>query len=194
MPANSRTPLSRHLQIVTLLLILTVVSTWALYRLNLATAVLDMTAAHAPDYYLKDFTTTAMDRNGDPDYKLDAVYLAHYPDIDTTEVLIPSMEFYRDGRPPLRVTADKGWLTADNEVVLLSGDVVFTETDADGNLVLRVNTDKARVLVDQHYAETDHYASIRTRRANITGTGMQADFKAGTLKVLNDVRTIITPH
>ncbi|MBF8268654.1 MAG: lptC, partial [Gammaproteobacteria bacterium] len=92
------------------------------------------------------------------------------------------------------VIADKGWLTAGNEVVLLAGNVQFTEQDAAGAIVLQINTEKARLLLNQNYAETDDYARIRTRRTSITGTGMQVNFAEGKLKVLNDVRTTISAN
>jgi lipopolysaccharide export system protein LptC len=176
---------------VVLLLAVTVASTWALYRLNLINTQQELAAPNAPDYYMEDFTTVSMDRNGAPDYKLYAVYMAHYPDINTTEVLKPSLELYRDGKLPLSVMADKGWLTAGNEVVVLSGNVVFTEMGADGVPALQINTERARLLISQNYAETDAYASIRTPRTSISGTGMQANLDAGTLSVLSDVRTVI---
>lgn len=188
----TRYPLARHLLMMALLLAVAFISTWVLYRLNLTTSTLGLSATNSPDYYMEDFTTTAMDENGDPDYKLYAIYMAHYPANDTTEVLRPSMEFYRPDQPPLRVVADKGWLTSGNEVVLLSGNVAFTETDIDGQPVLQINTRSARLLINQNYAETDDYASIRARRTSITGTGMRANFNDGKLKVLNDVHTIIT--
>jgi len=188
----TRYPLARHLLMMALLLAGAFISTWVLYRLNLTTSTPGPSATNSPDYFMEDFTTTAMDANGDPDYKLYAIYMAHYPANDTTEVLRPNMEFYRPNQPPLRVVADKGWLTSGNEVVLLSGNVAFTETDNDGQPVLQINTQSARLLINQNYAETDDYASIRARRTSITGIGMRANFNDGKLKVLNDVHTIIT--
>jgi len=192
MRSLTRHPLARHLKMMLLLFGATVASTWVLYRLDLASSVLDMAATNAPDYYMEDFTTTNMDKNGVPDYKLYAIYMAHYPDNDTTEVLKPNMEIYRSGKPPLFVIADKGWLTAGNEVVLLTGNVQFTEQDANGGVVLQINTEKAQLLLNQNYAETDSYASIRSRRASITGTGMQVNFNEGKLRVLSNVRTIVS--
>ena len=190
----TRRPRARHLKMMLLLFVATVASTWALYRLDLTSSVAEMVTTSAPDYFMEDFTTTSMDENGMPDYTLHAIYMAHYPANDTTEVLKPNMEVYRTGRPPLRVMADKGWLTAGNEVVLLSGNVQFTEHDAAGDIVLQITTEKAQLLLNQNYAETDSYARIDTGRTSITGTGMQADFDDGKLRVLNDVRTIITTN
>ena len=168
-------------------------TTWLLYRLNLESAVTGA-MANAPDYYMEDFTTLAMDENGDPDYRLYGVYLAHYPDSNTTEILKPSIDFLRDDKPAMHIIADKGWLAADNEVVLLNGNVEFTRKDESGEPVMQINTDKARVLIDQNYVETDQFTKIVTHRTSITGMGMLADLKKGKLSVLRDVHTIIQPE
>lgn len=185
--------MARQLKVIVFLLAATVLTTWLLYRLNLESAV-TTGAANAPDYYMEDFTTLAMDENGSPDYKLYGIYMAHYPDSDTTEILKPSIDFLRYDKPAMHVIADKGWLAADNEVVLLNGNVEFTQKDAAGEQIMQITTEKARVLIDQNYVETDQFTKITTRRTSITGMGMLADLKKGKLSVLSDVHTIIQPE
>lgn len=146
---------------------------------------------HDPDYYMEDFTTLTMEDDGSPKSRLHAVYMAHYPTDDTTELLKPTMEIYRMERPPLNVTADKGWLTSGNDVILLRGGVRMWEIDATGEHTLQVNTSEARILMNDEYAETDRPATIVSRRSTVTGTGMRAYFKDSRLVVLNHERTTI---
>lgn len=186
--------MARQLKIIAILFTITIVSTWVLYWLSLESPALDTSAYIVPDYFMEDFTTVTMDENGEPKFKLYAIYMAHYPDNDTTEVLRPSIEFYRKNKPPLYVKSDKGWLTADNEVVLLNGNVEFVEKNELDQAIMQINTDKARLLINQNYAETDQFVKISTRRFTITGIGMQADFNEGKLTVLSDVHTIIEPE
>jgi len=188
------TSVAKQFKVILTLLVVTVLSTWALYRLNLESASTGVNTANTPDYFMQDFTTLAMDETGNPDYKLYGIYMAHYPDSDTTEILKPSIDFLSLDKPAMHVIADKGWLTANNEVVLLNGNVEFTQKDESGEPVMQINTDKARVLIDQNYVETDQFTKIVTRRTSITGTGMLADLKTGKLSVLNDVHTIIMPE
>lgn len=186
--------MARQFKLIALLLAVTVLSTWLLYRLNLESAQSGGGRANAPDYYMDDFTTLAMDKSGKPDYKLYGLYMAHYPDSNTTEILKPSIDFLRTDKPAMHVVADKGWLTADNDVVLLNGNVEFVQKDAAGEPIMQINTDKARLLIDQNYVETDQFTRIVTRRTRVTGKGMQADLNEGKLSVLSDVHTIITPE
>jgi lipopolysaccharide export system protein LptC len=144
-----------------------------------------------PDYYMEDFTTVTMEDDGSPKSRLHAVYMAHYPIDDTTELLKPTMEIYRAERPPLNVSADKGWVTADNEVILLRGGVRMWEDDAAGVRTLQVDTSEARILMNDEYAETEMPTTIVSRRSTITGTGMRAYFKDSRLVVLDHDRTTI---
>ena len=193
MARDSRS-VARQLRTIAILLVITIISTLLLYRIREDSSLLSTSSGAVPDYFMEDFTTTAMNEQGQASYRLYAIYMAHYPENDTTEVLKPRMEFYRDARPPLQVTADKGWLAADNDVVLLDGNVEFIEKNNLDQYIMRINTDTARILVNQNYAETDDFAEINTLRARITGTGMQANFTNGRLTVLNDVHTIIDPR
>ena len=135
-----------------------------------------------------------MREDGTPRNTLHAIYMAHYPDNDTSELLKPTMQLFRIGNRPYVVSSDKGWITSDNEVILLKGSVQMTESDESGKLTLQVNTESARVLPNQNYAETDDYATIISNRTTITGTGMRAYFNDGRLEVLNNVHTTIEPR
>ena len=183
--------LARQFKMIGVMLALALVSTWALYHYDLESSLLETKAYNAPDYFMEDFTTIAMDEKGNPRYQLAAIYMAHYGHNNTTEVLNPKIEFYRNGKEPFHVEANKGWLTADNEVVLLNGDVRFIETDKPGEDTMQIFTEKARLLINQNYAETDEFARVITKRTAITGTGMRVNFDQGKLNVLNDVKTII---
>lgn len=166
-------------------------TTWMLRQLGDERPPAADTDYHDPDYYMEDFTTLTMEEDGSPKSRLHAVYMAHYPVDDTTELLQPTMEIYRAGRVPLNVSADKGWVTADSEVILLRGGVQLWEDDAAGVRTLQVDTSEVRILMNDEYAETDQPATIVSRRSTITGTGMRAHFKDSRLEVLNHERTTI---
>ena len=146
---------------------------------------------HDPDYYMEDFTTLSMEKDGRPKNKLYAVYMAHYPDDDTTELLQPKMEIYRTGRPPLFITAKSGWVTSNNEVVLLKGNVRLWEDDELGRRTLQVDTTEVRVLMDDQYAETDQPATIVSNHSTVKGSGLRAYLKENRVEVLRHEKTII---
>lgn len=168
-------------------------TTWLLRHLSAEREVYREDTFHDPDYYMEDFTTLTMDEDGNPKNKLYAIYMAHYPDDDTTELLKPRLEIFRADRTPLFIVAEKGWITADNEVILLRGGVRLWEDDEAGMRVLQVDTSEVRVLMNDEYAETDQPATILSKRSTITGTGMRAYFKESRLEVMDHDRTTIEP-
>lgn len=180
--------------IVITLIITALASAWFLNRLDDSGSTLDTTAYHDPDYYMEDFSTLTMTQDGTPKNRLSANYMAHYPDDDTTELLKPKMEIFRLDKLPMYVSADKGWVTANNDFILLTGNVVLWEDDEFGTRTLQVNTSKVDVLLDQAYAETDKYVKIISNKTTITGIGMRAYFKDSRLEVLTNVQTTIQPN
>ena len=146
---------------------------------------------HVPDYYMEDFTTLIMKQDGKPKNKLAAEYLAHYPDDDSTELIKPSMEIFREGKLPLYITAEKGRLEGDDDTILLYGIVKMWEYDETGSPTLEVSTTDVRISLDDDYAETDHYATIVSNNATITGTGMRAFLTESRLEVIKHDKTTI---
>lgn len=166
-------------------------TTWLLRYLSAEREGPGAGAYHDPDYYMEDFSTLTMEEDGRPKTRLRAVYMAHYPDNDTIELLRPTMEVYRVGRLPLFISAERGWVTDDNNVVVLRGNVRLWEDDAVGKRVLQVDTTEVKVLLDSEYAETDKPAVIVSKQSTISGTGMRAYFKESRLEVIKHERTTI---
>jgi len=185
--------ISRRNVILACLVVVAAMSAWLLNRLTESESNQGVRSVTAPDYYLENFKTTVMREDGTPRNTLNALYMAHYPDTGTSELLKPAMQLYRRENRPYFVSADKGWLTSDNEVILLKGGVEMIEYDEAGNTALQVNTSSARVLPNENYAETDDFAKIVSHRVTITGKGMKAYFNDGRLKILKNVRTTIKP-
>ncbi len=166
-------------------------SAWLLNWLSVDTDVARRADAETPDYFMEDFTTLTMDQDGKPKNKLSADYLAHYPHNDSTELLKPRMEIFREDELPLYINAEKGRLQGDDDTILLYGIVKMWEYDDAGSPVLEVSTSHVTVLLDEEYAETDRYATIVTNTAVITGTGMRAHLPEGRLEVINHEKTTI---
>lgn len=153
-----------------------------------------VTADHLdPDYYMEDFTTITMDEAGRPASKLYAVYMEHNPVDDTLELYEPELEIFRADTDPVRITADKGWVTNNNEVILLRGKVrMWIENEA-GQVRLNVDTTEVRVLLLEEYAETDQNATIVAKRTTVKGRGIRAHFAENRLEILNHEQTTIAP-
>ncbi len=147
--------------------------------------------AHYPDYYMENFTTLTMNQDGTPKNRLNAEYMAHYPDDNTSELHEPELEIYRQDKQPIYVESDMGWVTSNNDVILLSGNVYLHQNDNNGELKLELITEDARVLVDQKYAETDKAATLISKKSTTTSIGMRAYLQEQRMEFLNNVHTTI---
>jgi len=174
-----------------ILVIVAGVSYWVLDKLSEDGATKLSKLAHYPDFYMENFTTLTMNQDGSPKNRLTAVYMAHYPDDNTTELHEPELEIFRKDKPPINVRSDKGWVTSNNDVILLSGNVYLHQIDKDGKLKLELITEDARVLVDQKYAETDKAVTLISKKSTTTSIGMRAYLQEQRMEFLNNVQTTI---
>lgn len=148
-------------------------------------------ALESPDYYMEDFSTIVMGADGLPARRLRALYIEHYPGNDFTHLTTPTLELLNTANP-IRISADKGWVTNGDEVILLDGKVEILKLNAAGEIQLRIRAEKVRILPDSGYAETDQFAEIDSARLRLTGTGMRAYLHEDRFEVLNDVHTSIS--
>jgi lipopolysaccharide export system protein LptC len=180
-------------KIVIVLSLLAIGSAWLLNRLSDPGSTEISVLRHDPDNYMHDLTTLTMNQDGSLKNKLYADYMAHYPDDNTIELINPRLEIFRPEKPPTTITAEKGWVTEDNEVILLSGKTRLIQIDAEGIRELEIITSDVRVLMDQEYAETDKPATIIGKKITIKSTGMKAYIGENRLELLNNVHTKILP-
>jgi lipopolysaccharide export system protein LptC len=180
-------------KIAIILSLLAIGSAWLLNRLSETGSTEISVLRHDPDNYMYDLTTLTMNQDGSPKNKLYADYMAHYPDDNTIELINPKLEIFRVDEPPTTITAEKGWVTEDNEVILLSGNTRLIQLDNNGVRQLEIITSDVRVLMDQEYAETDKPATIFGKKITIKSTGMNAYLGENRLELLNNVYTKILP-
>jgi lipopolysaccharide export system protein LptC len=178
-------------QLALILVIIAGFTYWALDKLTEDDITALSKLAHYPDYYMEDFTTLTMNQDGKPKNRLNAAYMAHYPDDNTSELHEPTLEIFRENKQPINVRSDMGWVTSNNDVILLNGNVYLHQNDDDGTLKLELLAEDARVLVDQKYAETDKAATLISKKSTTTSIGMRAYLQEQRLEFLSNVHTTI---
>jgi lipopolysaccharide export system protein LptC len=151
----------------------------------------DASRRHDPDYFLDNFIGTRLGEDGKPRQMLSAVKLVHYPDDSTTHLDGPNFVMIEQNKPPLRVTAQRGVVTANGADAHFYGDVHATRDalpDGSGQGPLTLTTEYLHVVPDRNWAETDKAVTITQPHAIIHAIGMQFDNKTHTAKLLADVR------
>jgi len=173
---------------ILLLLLLTAGTGWFLQRLSREDDAGRALKAHEPDYYMENFTQSTMNEQGSLQHRLTAELMLHYADDDTTELVHPMLDVYNEAPTPWHVKAEKGWVSANSEVVLLTGEVHIWRDGKNGERELDVLTRDLRVLPRERYAETDKAARIHSPGVLYNAVGMRAIFKEDRLELLSRVR------
>lgn len=145
---------------------------------------------HVPDFYLTDFDLTTMNAAGRPRYYLQAKWMQHYADDDTSQLLMPVLTVYRPGQPSWRVSAKRADVTTGGESLLLQDDVKMWRMTAEKRDALEVDTSMLKVIPAKQYAETDRPVTITADLGVTQAIGMRADLKQRYFQLLHQVRGV----
>ena len=104
---------------------------------------------HEPDYYIKNFTAVGMDQAGRRRYVLEAERMVHYPDDGTALLDNPHIVQYEDNKPPRHTYSESGWMSANGDEVLLTGNVRVIEKRGQKTGGVVLTTEKLRILLDK---------------------------------------------
>jgi lipopolysaccharide export system protein LptC len=173
------------------LAILAVASTLWLSQLDDRDARLKRFEGHAPDLTMEEFQVTTMGEDGRPLRRLSASYMAFFGDTQTKELTHPHLVVYQEQAEPWHVASERGWVSADDDVLMLLGEVDIWRNRPDGKREIHVETEDLRVLPDDEYAETELPVSISTPESFTRGTGMRAYLGESRVQLLSKVRTVI---
>ena len=180
--------------IVVLLLFVTGLTGWLLNKIDSDDIQTVAGLSHDPDYYMENFSQVSMDEFGNVERRLRASRMVHFPDDDSTELTDPKLEIHSAEKAlPWHVKAERGWVSASNEVILLYGEVEIWRYQTNGERELEVPTEDLRILPDERYAETDNPATIKSHESVTHAVGMRADFRANRLELLRQVRSQHVP-
>lgn len=178
---------------VVILAALAIISTAWLVQLGKSDSRVQRFDGHAPDLTMEEFEVTTMGEDGSPTRRLSAAYMAHFTDTETKELTHPHLTIYRDQAEPWHVASERGWVSADNDVLMLLGKVDIWRNNADGGREIHIETEDLRVLPDQEYAETALSVRFSTPESLTSGTGMHAYLGEGRVQLLSKVKTVIEP-
>jgi LPS export ABC transporter protein LptC len=89
--------------------------------------------------------------------------------------------------------ADRGQVRADGDDVQLNGNVVVTGPAPGSGEPLRLSTDNMRINTPTEFIETQAPVKVNWSGHELTARGMEADLKAGTLRLESEVHGEFSP-
>lgn len=138
------------------------------------------------DYYLKDFSVTALDPQGQPQHRLQATQLTHFSNGAQTELLQPTMEIFQQGKARWRVVAERGAFDQQRDEVRLEGRVKLHQSS--GTAALQLTTSALRIQPQRGRADTDQPVTLMQANNRIDAIGMKIEQSGQRLLLLSEVR------
>nr|VFK18156.1 MAG: lipopolysaccharide export system protein LptC [Candidatus Kentron sp. LFY] len=161
-----------------------------------------------PDYSIDNFTTTAMDKTGQLQYRLKADRMVHYPTADTSELEKPYLIFFDmephdksqgipidheehlPAHPAWYIEAEEGLILGSGKIVFLLGNVRLWKNNDTGATEIDIRTRNLRIFPDLDYGETDEAITIRTAASETRSVGMRTHIRPSRIELLSQVETI----
>ena len=109
-------------------------------------------AEASQDYYLQDFTISALNEAGELDHKLQASMLNYFEAAGETKLLKPELQVYKQKKLQWRVVSESGELKQPLGEVILQGKVRMVQSDTKNPI--KLTTSRLTIFPEQGRAET----------------------------------------
>jgi LPS export ABC transporter protein LptC len=169
----------------------------------------DATAIVPPDpgYAAKDAVVVETGFDGRERYRLNAKVIRQQMDSSVIDIEGLEMEYHPgaqdrvpgEARNPAadsetwHLTSDRGQVRAEGDDVELNGNVKVTGRAPGSGDLLTLDTEVMRINTPTEFIQTDAPVKLTWSGHKLDAVGMQADLKAGTLRLESKVHGIFTP-
>jgi len=137
------------------------------------------------DYGMTDFTMTVMNKLGQPARVISGHEMSHYPEDDTTEVLIQTTQFIDQQKDTWLVISDKGTTQGNGEDIFLTGNVIITR---ELNNEIELETDTLHIDTEHNTAYTDSPVTLKSPNGITHSVGLHAALEDKTINLHSKVR------
>ncbi|CAK0765473.1 Lipopolysaccharide export system protein LptC [Gammaproteobacteria bacterium] len=147
---------------------------------------IERSVRHEQDYFATKLVAKILDNAGPLRYRLEADFVQHFPDDDSTDLTNPYFVLFREGVPSWMASAKKGQVSAKGETVWLRDQVQIRRPP--DMLPWAMDTSELRLHPKEQFAETDRALEIRSQRQTVNAVGMKAFFSEKRVELLSQVR------
>lgn len=147
-----------------------------------------------PDYTMDDVDLTAFDERGNPELKLQAKSIVHYPKDGSMDLEAPHALVFEQEGPPWRVVSERGWLSDDLAVVRLLGHAELQRDAWQGTGPIKVVTRDVSIQTETRFIETDRAVKAWMGENTLEAVGMRLDLTRETLRLLARVKGYYVPQ
>lgn len=166
---------------ILLLAVLASLSVWLDYAVQQGSRPPD-TVRHDPDYIIENIAARRMDVNGNVKQTLHAERMTHYPDDDTTHLVMPRFVSNPTARAPVTITSKTARISSGGENIYFETDVRAVRAAYDNRSELLLQTTLLHVIPDENIARTDRHVTITDAHTVATAIGLELNSETRTAK------------
>ena len=149
---------------------------------------------HDPDYIVENFRVVNYGPDGAVESSLTARKMLHYPDDDSTELVLPGLVETRPGKPRTEVSAQRGTLSQNGEEMFLYDNVLLRREATDARSEVRIETSVLHFVGSRSLVRSESDVRITEARQVISGRGLEYDMDAGRMALREQVRGSFEPN
>ncbi len=177
---------SQLFPVITLTL-LAVLSFWLQEAVDIGAPRNDGKSRHDPDTIVENFSILRFDASGQVKYRLNAPYLEHFPDDDSSELKMPTLISYRPQSPTMTIKSGLAKVTSKGEIAYLYDGVKAIRATTDGRPEMIASMPDLTANLNEGYAFTNSPVEITQGESWIKGVGAHLDDKTSTLILQSQV-------
>ena len=176
------------------LLVVAVVSGWALWSDRDEAVERVAAPGGRPDYVLHDFELVALDEQGRESFTLRAPRLARDPGDKTMEIVTPLFLIPpKDGAGDAwQVTAEHGWVSAEGDELRLR-DTVKAESDGSTGAPVVMTTEQLNVFPEADRLASPAAVAINRPGSILRGVGLEVDLASKQYTLQSEVTSRYVP-
>ncbi len=179
---------STHWFPVVLLALMAALTYWLERSVQATLPKKDGSQRHDPDYYVENFTAIRLGPDGQPQSRLKAAKMTHYPDDDSTYLVAPLLYRFGKDKPVTTIQSKTGLVSREGEHVYFIDNVKVVRAAYADRSELTVTTSWLHAEPDKDTADTDRPVVIHDAKTHITGVGLHVDNKTQILQLHSRVR------
>lgn len=173
-----------------LIILLAIASGWIFESIDISPTLTKEKLRHDPDYFLKNFTATTINKHGKQAYQIKAQHLEHYPDDDSMKLQQPLFSFYENNIKVWTAQANQAVILQANEKIHLSGQVILKQIASEKDLSPAILTaEQLTIEVAKNLAHTKTKIKLQKGHDLIHAIGMRADMSTNRIEFLQKTRS-----
>lgn len=147
-----------------------------------------------PDAFMEGVNAIIMDEEGNPKLRIKTPNMVYFGKNDTSHLTKPTVTIYRQSPQPWFISSKQAKATHGIDDVDFWEDVVITHAADKWSPMTTIKTPKLTVHPQSQTAETAEPITMTQPNIVVTAIGMQADMKAGSIKLLSEATGEYVPN